>query len=459
MTPGRRAIPLLLLAALACDRPSAEKIEQWKGTVKGPGKLEAALRDPAVAPELRARAAVALGEIGRGAQVEAALEELPPPSRGPLVSALVALHGAAVATAEGAALASARDGLFQVRAHADPGERVEIDRLLLQAVTRQLGAPGAAAGKLIGSQSLDRIVEALGAPAAAALIPLLRQPGSNPVELATLIDKVAEPAQREDASATLVELARARRSLDAAFWQALGTLGGSAARRYLVEVARGREVGAAVSAAQALQLRPVGTPGGPTGARELLEPALELVADPDRHGNLREALFGLLEVCCGAEAVPGLLRVIAGESQGAGKPLARGKARPSGERERMVRYRAYSAALVAGGAGAIVPALSAFPAQMSHAAADVRDFLVRDVERLGARKGERARVIEALLAGLEAASPLTRLVCVLALEKLGDATAVAPLRARGGDGTRLRDPGFGSVGEEARRVAELLQRR
>jgi len=58
--------PLLgiLLLGLALRKRQSEKIEQWKGTQKGPPKIEEALRSSGVAPGLRAEAAAALGDLG-----------------------------------------------------------------------------------------------------------------------------------------------------------------------------------------------------------------------------------------------------------------------------------------------------------------------------------------------------------------------------------------------------------
>ena len=59
-----RPLFVLVVAVAACESVSAEKIEQWKGTQKGPEKIEEALRNSGVAPGVRAQAAAALVDLG-----------------------------------------------------------------------------------------------------------------------------------------------------------------------------------------------------------------------------------------------------------------------------------------------------------------------------------------------------------------------------------------------------------
>ena len=66
----RPLLGILLLGLAACESVSSEKIEQWKGTQKGPPKIEEALRSSGVAPGLRAEAAAALGDLGMPEKVE-----------------------------------------------------------------------------------------------------------------------------------------------------------------------------------------------------------------------------------------------------------------------------------------------------------------------------------------------------------------------------------------------------
>ena len=53
-------LALLLLSVVACDKPSHENIEKWRGTMKGPEKLLATLQEAGLDPDLRAHAAQVL---------------------------------------------------------------------------------------------------------------------------------------------------------------------------------------------------------------------------------------------------------------------------------------------------------------------------------------------------------------------------------------------------------------
>jgi hypothetical protein len=60
----------LVFALSACESATSERIEAWKGTQKGPDKIEAALRSGNVPANLRAEAAAALVDIGRPEKVD-----------------------------------------------------------------------------------------------------------------------------------------------------------------------------------------------------------------------------------------------------------------------------------------------------------------------------------------------------------------------------------------------------
>ena len=67
----------LLLALAACESVTSERIETWKGTQKGPDKIESALRDGNIAANLRAEAAAALVDIGRPEKVDEIMSAMP----------------------------------------------------------------------------------------------------------------------------------------------------------------------------------------------------------------------------------------------------------------------------------------------------------------------------------------------------------------------------------------------
>src|SRR5262245_64079729 len=82
----------LLLVAIGCEGVSSDKIQLWKGTEKGPGKLQAALRDSKLAPQLRAEAAAAMVEISMADQVDAAMAEIPASERWEILKSYIPMQ-------------------------------------------------------------------------------------------------------------------------------------------------------------------------------------------------------------------------------------------------------------------------------------------------------------------------------------------------------------------------------
>ncbi len=424
LVPSVGFVLALLALAPGCNKVTVEQIETWKGTEKGPSKLLAALANDGVEPGLRAAAAKALGEIGKGDEVASTIAALAPGARAPLVTALLALHVAGLDDPDAGKAAEARDGLFSIRDFATEAERQQIDKHLLGALTKQLTATG----KLAGSHSLEKIVGALGAAAAPTLAELLKSPKVNHTEIAGLLDKVAGVPERDAASTNLVAMAKGNPKLLDTLWAALGQLGGPSAVAFLQEKTGARNTDDAIRAAQALQLHP---------HPEVLEFALRFAADPKANGNLREEMFGLLETCCGAAAQDGLEKVIGSAS------------------EEIVRYRAYEAALVVGKAAAIRPALEAYAPGATYKKEDIVDYLVKDIAKLAAVKAQTEAVHQALIDLLGSPSPLARLAAILALESLGGPADAKALSRLAGDKAQVKGAGE-PVGKQAARVAAAL---
>jgi hypothetical protein len=131
------------------------------------------------------------------------------------------------------------------------------------------------------------------------------------------------------------------------------------------------------------------------------------------------------------------------------------------DKNELVRYRAHEAALEAGKADAIVPALQAFSGKLSFKREDVVDFLVKDISKLGAKAKPQ------VLAALASPAALARMTAILALEAPvganpkghlgGPEDAAAVLKLADDRATIKGFPSGGSVGAEAKRVASLLQ--
>jgi hypothetical protein len=412
---------LLLLVAAGCESVSSENIQRWRNTEKGPGKLEAALKDSSVSPELRAQAAAALVEIGMGGAVDTAVSAMPEAERGPVIAQLVPLYAETIEKGTVTKARDARDGLFGLRDPASPEERARIDRVLLPSIAKDLRS-GRAAG---GRHSITKILTTIGPGSGPVLLELLDEPASPYPAIVDVLVKVADPPTRERAGASLVKRAGRGPEIPVALWRALGAVGGRAVIEFLKsKVEKGHEKDA-VAAAQALQQG--------TKDPDLTPFALKIAGDTKANKAVRDEMFGLLEYLGGASARDGAIRIVAEDP------------------DELVRYRAYECALSTGKVEAVVPALEAFPLKASYKRDDVMDFLVKDIQKLG------TAALPALRNALSSKAVLARMTGVLALEKMGSAADVSLLRSLQGDRATIKgfSPGQ-TVGKEASRVAGVL---
>jgi hypothetical protein len=420
MKTGAVAVAWLMLVG-ACDAVTSERIEQWKNTEKGPHKLAAAVGQGELLPALRAQAAVALVEIGQPDTVSAAMVAMPSADRQSVVAALVPLYAQVMETAPPGRAIDARDALFDARALADPAGQRAIDAALLPSCLRDLRA-GRYAG---GRHTIDRILGTMGPAVGPPLVQLLDEPAAPYPAIVEVLVKVGDPMLRERAGRSLVARAAKQPALPPQLWRALGVVGGKPANDFLMAKVEKAPAGEAASAARALQQGP----RDPT----LVPFALRIAGDSGANENVREEMFGVLEHVGGPEVRDGAVRLIAGDPK------------------EKARYRAYELAVTVGKADALAPALEAFPAKASYKREDVEDFLVKDIEKLGAP----AR--PALTRLLGSSSPLARMTAVLAFEKVGSAAEAAAVKALGADRAAPRGfPAGVTVGSEAGRVATAL---
>jgi len=416
------ALPLAAVLALAaCEKVSPEAIERWKSTVKGPDKLQESFVNGAIDPSLRAQAAVALQSLGKSELVAKDLKGMPDGDRSEVVSALLKLHAATIAAASTTALVQdARDGLFAIRDYTSGAERSSLDASLMAAIEQQMMA----SGKLGGSQSLSKIVEALGEDSAPLLVKLMALPKAPHAELADLLAKVGDEPSKSQAGDALLIVARKTHAVEPGIWRALGLLANPSIVKYLQEQVDKSSWQQAEQAARALGLQP---------HPELAEFAVSRAANGKLHGNVREEMFTLAGTCCRNSTVPGLSNIIKRSN------------------DALVKYRTYEAILKAAGPQGIEAGLDGFPAKAAYKPEDVEDFLVKETVKLG----ESAR--PALLALLKANSALKRMVAVLCLAKLGKPDDARHLRTLTKDKGLVKGfPKGRSVGQEAVRVASLL---
>ena len=423
-------IGLSLLGVVACESVNSEKIETWKGTQKGPDRIEEALRSSNVPAKLRAEAAAALVDIGRPEKVDEILTASEAGERWEILKTLVEIHIKGMASPQVPKAREARDGLFSVRQYAPPEEQKRIDTALLAAIEKDL-AEGRFTG---GRHSLDKMLSAIGPASGPMLVKLLGDPKTPYRGLAELLVKVCDEPTRDQGGAALLKRLSSGGVVPDDLWLALGLLGGPAVTDYLAGKMQKGSAAEAIAAAKALQQSRF--PG-------VLPLALKIAADAKANRELRGEAFGVIEKIGGPEAENGLIRIIAEDKND------------------LVRYRAHEAAIEIGKSAAIVPALQAFSAKLSFKKEDVIDFLVKDISKVGPSAKPQ------VLAALESSSPLARMTAILALEaplpatpkiRLGTAADAGVLLKLAGDTAKIKGfPAGATVGSEAKRVAALLQ--
>ena len=420
-----------LVAVAACESVSSEKIEQWKGTQKGPAKIEEALRSSGVAPSLRAQAAAALTDLGMPEKVDEAMAALPADHRCEILKSLVPIHIKAMESASVPKARDARDGLFSVRAYAQPEEQKQINAAIVKSMEADLKD-----GRFVGGRhSLDKMLAAIGTASGPMLVRLLQDPTSPYKGLAELLLKVGDELAREKGGAALVRRAAAESEIPNDMWIALGTLGGQSVTDFLTQKLLKSPPAEAALAAKALQQ---------TRYPSVLPLALKIAGDPKANNLVRDEVFGVVEKIAGPAAQKGLVEIIANDKKD------------------LVRYRAYEAALEAGKVEAVLPALQAFSDKLSFKKEDVLDFLVKDITKLG------LPAKPAVLEALSSPSALARITAIWALEaplanprqSLGKASDAAGLLKLADDKASPKGfPAGVNVGSEAKRVAAVLQKR
>lgn len=171
------ALALGVLGA-ACEKPTHANIDKWRGTEKGPGKLEAAIKDKSLDADLRAHAAQALVSIGEeyADRAVAAVATIPEDQRGPIFEKLTPRlwNDAKIVQADQMPSKKqllAKDALFALRPHAPADRRPEIDDYLVEWFCtgghyEQMAEQGGAKG--------ERVVRAIGVRATPKLIKVAR---------------------------------------------------------------------------------------------------------------------------------------------------------------------------------------------------------------------------------------------------------------------------------------------
>ncbi len=219
---ARRVAPWLLaplVASLLCGcSVTAEDIETWKGTQKGPGKIVAVLLGPKYPIDLRSRAALALVEMQRSdvqslTELTRQMRRLAPdPARPQIVGAMVEpLTAMMRAPNEGTPphppplAVRAKDAAFVLLEFAAAADRTRFEDQLLDWVTADLNLRW-----LVGDHNTAEIVRGIGARSVPVLLrtitpeqrllknvcELVRDAGDPPGKLAAAT-RLAEIGQRQ----------------------------------------------------------------------------------------------------------------------------------------------------------------------------------------------------------------------------------------------------------------------
>jgi HEAT repeat protein len=381
-----------------------EKINTWKGTQKGPGKLREVVQDGSAEPQLRGLAFAALVEIGMAQDAEHDLATAPPTARAAItheaIAPLLALLGESLQrpTTPTTSQRGAKDALFVLRGSAGDSDRAEIDRVLLKWTTLDL-----AGRSMLGGESSEKILRAIGPTAAPALLPFVRV-GPDLVFAAKLIGELGDAETRNRAAGSLIALTKGDgRAASDPLLQAIGLIGGDEATQFLLQLAHTAATDTRAKALYALSQGKLSA-----GNDKALAGALEIAADTKAPGQVREAAFDVAERL-GPAAVGALVKLLT-------------------DHDSTVRWRAIEAALKAGGAAAIPRVLPALAEDRPVKSEDLDSYVVHDLTQIG-RDG--LPQLTALVQ--QAGAGLGRIAAIRALGRLGGASEAAVLARVAGD--------------------------
>ncbi len=234
---GARPAPALLvlglLLATAGCKVTADDIDHWKGTVKGPGKIVAVLLAERYPIELRTRAALALVEMERDdvngvGELQRAIDQIngtDPQTAQRIIDGMVdglksMMRGGDDANQSedlGPPLSQtrAKDAAYLLMAYASPQAQQQLMEAILGWYTVDF-----AKRSLAGDYSVEQMVRSLGAPAASLLVDAMNshQPQQALVKIAQLISQLGNDEAKARAAQRLVEIEREMESDEFIDW-------------------------------------------------------------------------------------------------------------------------------------------------------------------------------------------------------------------------------------------------
>ena len=222
-----------LLLALSGCKVAAKDIEHWKGTVKGPGKIQAVMLADKYDMELRVQAALALISMERTdrdglADLQAALGRLDEAERGALIAGMIpGLEELMKKDPKQDGSASpmqirAKDSAFLLITHAPPEVRQKLTMSVVNWYMEDFNGRS-----LAGNYSAEQVIRALGSPAAKVLTKGLnaRMPQQALIKMAQLIGQLADPVARKEAGERIVAIEREMESAPFQAWVKDNVLG------------------------------------------------------------------------------------------------------------------------------------------------------------------------------------------------------------------------------------------
>jgi hypothetical protein len=208
-----------LLGVIGCKVGQAD-VDNWKGTVKGPGKMVAVIQADKYDLDLRAYAALGLVDMERHdvdgvAELLNAVDKLDAPTRDRVIQALVPGLIKLMQSAEPAANANAnaegppprqiraKDAAFALITYASGDSRKALIDAVMGWYTADFNGRS-----LSGNYSAEQVVRALGSPAATSLVAALgaQLPQQALAKLAELIGQVGDDAAKKRAAQKLVAI-------------------------------------------------------------------------------------------------------------------------------------------------------------------------------------------------------------------------------------------------------------
>lgn len=444
MVPRTFLLSIAVLLSLGACEVTPQDIETWKGTQRGPGKIVAVLISDKYPAALRTQAAVALFEMNRSdtnamQELAGALGQIQPAERAQIVSGMVGrIREVLVASGERPTdlAVRAKDAGYVIYPYTAGPDQLTLQRALLDWVLVDFNGRF-----LLGAHNTEKIIKAIGAPAAAALVV-----GITPVQLAIekicqLIMELGDPATKLAASTKLVEVARVQAATPAGITEyvflGMKAVGGRPVVDYILELAAldppaEPEAASRHSAAQLLGLAAIEGHVGPQDADKLCNVGLNGHLDL----RVRDQAFDRLEDVKNPASVARLWPLLEQE-------------------DKRLRWRAGELIMAIGGAATVPELLRKLPSGRN------TEYLPEEIGGYGDRISEMNPVpLEAVRAALTAESWVARLIAVQVIGRRGGPQDIPTLQQLTADNTRMTGEGWdagATVGKEARAALGRLQ--